>query len=76
MKRASITFPDDLESQIAAYLRAQATPPSLSKLVQVALREYLERQAWLEREVRPAKGPLNLPVSDAEVEPDVSVRHD
>jgi metal-responsive CopG/Arc/MetJ family transcriptional regulator len=42
MKRATITFPDELEQKLNAYLKGQRTPPSLSTVVQVALDEYLE----------------------------------
>ena len=76
MKRASITFSETLESKLEAYLQSKATPPSLSTLVNVALEEYLDKQAWLERGHVKTKGELTLPVSTAEVEPDVSLNHD
>lgn len=76
MKRATITFPDALEKKLEAYLAEQRTPPSLSTVVQVALEEYLENQKWLAREMRLPTGPLELPVSDAEVEGDVSANVD
>lgn len=76
MKRATITFPDTLEHKLNAYLAQQRTPPSLSTVVQVALDEYLENQKWAGLEVTPATAPLELPVSHAEVESDVSVNHD
>lgn len=76
MKRATITFPDSLEQKLNAYLAQQRTPPSLSTVVQVALDEYLENQKWAGLEVTPATASLELPVSDAEVEGDVSVNHD
>jgi metal-responsive CopG/Arc/MetJ family transcriptional regulator len=77
MKRATITFPDELERKLEAYLKRQAAPPSLSSLVQTALDEYLEHQKWREREYRPPESVLTLPISNAEaVEPEVSAEHD
>lgn len=76
MKRATITFPDALEKKLNAYLSQQRTPPSLSTLVQVALEDYLERQRWLALEPRSPTAALELPISDAEVEADVSARPD
>ena len=76
MKRASVTFSDEVEGKLNDYLERQSAPPSLSTLVNIALADYLERQRWLERGHRAAEGELELFVSDAEVEPDVSVNHD
>ena len=76
MKRASITFSDELESKLENYLKAQTTPPSLSSVVQVALEEYLDKQAFLVRGYKAATSELDLPVSDAEVKADVSLNHD
>jgi hypothetical protein len=41
MRRATITLPDDLEAEIEAYLAKQEAPPSLTSLVQAALRRLL-----------------------------------
>lgn len=76
MKRASITFPDDLERKLEHYLSSQKVPPSLNTLVKVALEDYLDKQKWLERDYREASGELKLPTSNADVEPDVSQNHD
>ncbi|MDQ3460156.1 MAG: hypothetical protein M3498_12775, partial [Deinococcota bacterium] len=77
MKRATITFPDELEQKLNAYLKGQRTPPSLSTVVQVALDEYLENQKWAEYDVRPASGPLTITVSDeGSAASDVSINHD
>jgi len=80
MKRATITFPDELEAKLEAYLSNQAAPPTLSKLVQVALDEYLTNQEWLKRQVRPPKEGLklsDLPVAQiGSGESDVSINHD
>ncbi len=76
MKRATITFSDDLEAKLNTYMTGQKTPPSLNTVVQTALEEFLEAQKWAAVELQPAKGQLELPTSDAEVEPDVSLNHD
>lgn len=46
MKRATITLSDELEAELEEYRAAQAAPPSLTSLVQAALRGFLvERRA-------------------------------
>ncbi len=75
MKRASITFSDDLETKLESYLKAQPTPPSLASLVQVAVEEFLDKQAFIMRGYKQATAELDLPVSDTEVETDVSLNH-
>jgi hypothetical protein len=77
MKRATITFPDELESKLNRYLAAQKTPPSLNVVMQTALEHFLEAQKWEALELRqPIRPDLELPVSDADVPPDVSLNHD
>jgi hypothetical protein len=77
MKRATITFPDELEAKLSAYMSEQKTPPSLNTVVQTALEEFLEAQKWSAVELRPPVNPhRELPVSDADTEPDVSLNHD
>lgn len=41
MKRATITLSDELEAEVEEYLAAQPAPPSLTSLVQAALRSFL-----------------------------------
>lgn len=41
MKRATITLTDELEAELEAYRAGQEVPPSLTSLVQVALRSFL-----------------------------------
>lgn len=41
MKRATITLTDELEAELEAYRAGQEVPPSLTSLVQVALRGFL-----------------------------------
>ena len=44
MKRSTITLPDDLASGVQAYVERQDVPPTLTSLVQAALREFLARR--------------------------------
>lgn len=41
MRRATITLPDDLEAEVEEYLADQEAPPSLTSLIQAALRRFL-----------------------------------
>ncbi|HKV81034.1 MAG TPA: hypothetical protein VJP02_23000 [Candidatus Sulfotelmatobacter sp.] len=54
MKRATMTFPDDLAKAMQDYLQSQDAPPSLTTVMQAALREYLRERGFL-REFRPLK---------------------
>ncbi len=42
-----MTLPDDLAEAVESYVRAQEAPPSLTSLVQVALRQYLGERGFL-----------------------------
>ena len=77
MKRATITIPDDLEVELDAYINEQETPPSLTNVVQAALRIFLEQRKWAERSYSPAKKPLKLTVYDkGSGKKDLSKNHD
>jgi len=54
MKRATMTLPDDLAEAVASYQEAQEASPSLTTVVQAALREYLRARGFL-RKYRPLK---------------------
>jgi hypothetical protein len=54
MKRATMTFPDDLAKAMDDYLQSQDAPPALTTVMQAALREYLRERGFL-REFRPLK---------------------
>ncbi|MBI3679391.1 MAG: hypothetical protein HY235_03230 [Acidobacteria bacterium] len=74
MRRATITFPDDLEKKLIDYLHQQEAPPSLTILVQAALREYLGNRGYgvataKRLRITPSSVPRNGPS-------DVSDRHD
>jgi hypothetical protein len=49
-----MTFPDDLAKAMEDYLQSQDAPPSLTTVMQAALREYLRERGFL-REFRPLK---------------------
>ncbi len=59
MKRATVTFPDDLAEAMDNYLQAQEAPPALTTVLQAALREYLRERGFLQPyrplKIRPAK---------------------
>jgi hypothetical protein len=42
-----MTLPDDLTEALDKYLRAQEGPPTLTAVVQSALREYLRERGFL-----------------------------
>ncbi len=47
MKRATITIPDELNSAVERYIDAQDAPPSLTAVVQAALRRYMADEGYL-----------------------------
>jgi len=47
MKRATMTLPDDLAEAVDSYRQSQEAPPSLTTVVQTALREYLGQRGFL-----------------------------
>jgi hypothetical protein len=72
MKRATMTFPDDLAKAMEDYLQSQEAPPSLTTVMQAALREYLRQRGFL-REFRPLK---ITPAKKGSGRSDVSQNHD
>lgn len=71
MKRATMTFPADLASAVDEYIAAQEAPPSLTAVVQAALREYLRERGFL-RGYRP----LKITPKGNSGRSDVSLNHD
>jgi hypothetical protein len=71
MKRATMTFPDDLAEAVENYVRSQETPPALTTVMQAALREYLRERGFL-RSYRP----LRLRPLGNSGRTDVSINHD
>ena len=47
MKRATITFPDDLADAVESYMESQEAPPAVTTVVQTALRHYLTERGFL-----------------------------
>jgi hypothetical protein len=45
MRRATITLTDELERAVEAYIEAQPAPPTLTAVVQAALRDFLTAQS-------------------------------
>lgn len=77
MKRATFTIPDDLEARLNRYFEDQNPAPSLTSLMQTALRRFLDEQQLATREYRTAKGkPRITPISDENGPRDVGVHHD
>jgi len=54
-----MTFPDDIAKGLEKYLAAQEAPPSLTTVVQAALRQYLGERGFLRTrrtlEIAPAR---------------------
>jgi metal-responsive CopG/Arc/MetJ family transcriptional regulator len=77
MRRATITLPDDLEAEIAAYLKSLDATPSLTSLVEAALRRFLAEKRWESRQYRPPSGRLRItPAGKDGGASDVSLNHD
>jgi hypothetical protein len=72
MKRSSIALPDDLEAALDSYLGEQDVAPSITGVVEAALREYLARRGHL-----PPSRPLRItPAKAGSARKDVSLNHD
>lgn len=77
MRRATITIPDDLERELDAYLEEREAPPSLTTLVQTALRRFLNEAKLESREYSPPAGPFRItPSETGSGRDDVSAEHD
>lgn len=72
MKRATVTLPDRLATDLEAWLDTQETPPTFTVVVQAALAEYLARRGagW------PARSLRITPAEKGSGLADVSLRHD
>ncbi len=72
MKRATVTIPDNLEKALQSYVRDQEAPPSLTVVIQSALRQFLTLRGYL----RP-RGPFQItPAKRGSGLTDVSRKHD
>lgn len=72
MKRATMTFPDDLAKAVERYLASQEAPPTLTTMVQAALRGYLSERGFL----RTRKTLEITPAGRGSGRSDVSQQHD
>ena len=72
MKRATMTFPDDLARAVEKYLASHEAPPSLTKVVQAALRQYLGERGFL----RARRALAITPAQKGSGHSDISQRHD
>lgn len=69
--RTTITIPPDLEAAVRAYLEDRPVSPTLTALVEDALREFLTLRGYL------PPGPLRLtPAPLGSGRDDVSIEHD
>lgn len=64
MRRATISLPDDLTRAVESYIDAQDAPPTLTAVMQAALRRYLAEEGYL----RPGKKKRMAPQFDESVE--------
>ena len=72
MKRATITLPDDLEQAIAMYCQDQELQPSITAVVQAALRNYLAARGYLT-----STDTLKItPAGQGSGQKDISAHHD
>ncbi len=72
MKRATVTIPDDLAKAVESYTRDQEAPPTLTIVVQSALRQFLTVRGYLQ-----PHGPFHItPAKHGSGLRDVSQEHD
>jgi hypothetical protein len=77
MRRATVTIPDHLESELEHYLDSQDPAPSLAAILQTALARFLREQKLEARGYEPPKGPLRVTPAPARNGPsDVAAEHD
>lgn len=77
MKRATITIPDDLEAELNSYMAAQDAAPSLTSLVEAALRRFLQEKRLEIRQYQAPRGPFRVtPAPKGSGKRDVSLKHD
>jgi hypothetical protein len=67
-----MTFPDDLAKAVEKYLASQEAPPTLTTVVQTALRQYLEERGFL----RTRRSLAITPSAKGSGRSDVSLQHD
>jgi hypothetical protein len=78
MKRATITISDQLEPALEAYLKDQEVAPSLTRLLQTALGEFLAARGYGRTKKAPRAGgaprtaarPASTPLSEPRLTPE------
>lgn len=77
MRRATITIPDDLEAELGSYMEAQDAAPSLTGIVETALRRFLAEKRLESRQYRPPRRPFSItPAEQGSGHHDISLDHD
>ena len=72
MKHTTITIPDELQRALTAYCQDQEIAPTLTAVMQEALRDYLAERGYL-----PPARPLRIsPAEQGSGKGDVSTAHD
>lgn len=72
MRRATVTISDEIEANLAAYIRQQEVSAPLTAIVQVALQEFLSRRGFT-----PGVRKLRItPAKKGSGVKDISVDHD
>jgi hypothetical protein len=71
LKRATVTLPDDLAEAVESYRQSQEAPPSLTTVVQTALRDYLRQRGFLT-----SRRPLRITPVGRSGRSDISREHD
>ena len=72
MKRLTVSVSDELEESLDHYLQDQEVAPSLTALLQAALKDYLAERGYLRR----TSAFMITPASEGSGLTDISQRHD
>lgn len=77
MRRATITLTDEIEERLERFLSDREPRPSLAAVLQAALTNYLDHEAWQARSFRPARGALRVSSArEGSGHEDTSLQHD
>jgi hypothetical protein len=77
MRRATITIPDDLDAELHVYMKEQDVAPSLTGLVEAALRKFLDEKRFESLQYQPPQRPFRpAPAEKGSGLHDVSLEHD
>jgi hypothetical protein len=72
MRRTSITLPDDLDAALQAFIDGQSAPPSVTTIVQEAVRAYLAERGYptAPRRLHVTPSPTGSGLTDVSIEHD------